>query len=309
MKLLIAGFYDYPQSFLDQISALGYDVTYVRNDAGEIPDKESYEVVVGMRIFDHHDIQDFKSLKFIQLISVGFEFLPMDYIKEKGIIVATARGTSNIAIAEYTIAYLMQLCKRTRLMEEQQKNKVWKQTRSFIELNQKTAVVLGAGSIGNEILKRLKAFGVHTIGVSLNPGESEYEDEGVTPDHVDEVIGRGDFVISSMPETKETTNFIGEKLISQMKDGAFVINISRGAIVDEDALYAGLKSGKIAGAALDVTKVEPLPQESPLWDCPNVIITPHNTFHSDEFFKRLFALLLGNLERYQKGEALENRLV
>ena len=82
-------------------------MTYVRNDAGEIPNKESYEVVVGMRIIDHHDIKDFKSLKFIQLISVGFEFLPMDYIKEKGIIVATARGTSNIAIAEYTIAYLM----------------------------------------------------------------------------------------------------------------------------------------------------------------------------------------------------------
>jgi phosphoglycerate dehydrogenase-like enzyme len=181
--------------------------------------------------------------------------------------------------------------------------------RATIFLPASTLGIVGLGSIGSEIARRAIAFGMTVRAVDRFP-ERIRRPEGVASvhglEHLNELLRTSDFVVIAAPHTPETAGLFGARALSQMRSSAYLINIGRGAIVVLDDVVAALRSGRISGAALDVFEVEPLPPEHPLWDLPNVIITPHTAGYSTAIAPRHLATLVANVRRFARGEGLEN---
>ncbi len=181
--------------------------------------------------------------------------------------------------------------------------------RATIYLPASTMGIVGMGAIGCEIARRARAFGIAVRGVDRYPDRVE------APEGVEEVMGPGelpallgwsDFVVIAAPQTPETTSLFDAETLSQMRSSSYLINIGRGAIVVLDDLVAALRAGRLAGAALDVYEVEPLPADHPLWDFPNVILTPHTAGYSPAIAGRHLAVLVENVRRFTRGEPLLN---
>ncbi|MGH6782653.1 MAG: D-2-hydroxyacid dehydrogenase, partial [Sphingomonadaceae bacterium] len=174
------------------------------------------------------------------------------------------------------------------------------------ELYESRALIIGYGAIGSAIGERLKGFGVQVTGVKRTPSD---DPTIVTPDRWRGLIGDYDWVILAAPSTGETKALIGESELAAMKSSAWLINIARGDVVDQDALISALQRCQLAGAFLDVTTPEPLPTESPLWSMPNAILTSHLSGRAQtKMFQRSAQLFLRNLERYRADEPLENQV-
>jgi phosphoglycerate dehydrogenase-like enzyme len=170
-------------------------------------------------------------------------------------------------------------------------------------------VLIGTGEIGAAVARVTKQLGMHVIGVRRRPGEGSLPagiDEAVSYEHLREVIGRGDFVVASLPLTGKTHRMLGEGVFRAMKRSAVFVNVGRGKTVDEGALARALQAGWIRGAALDVYEQEPLPAESSLWDAPNVLVSPHMGSDTPRYMERMTELLCDNLRRYAAGERLRN---
>jgi len=183
----------------------------------------------------------------------------------------------------------------------------WEGRRSSGELCGKTLGIVGLGGIGSEVAKRAKAFGMRVIATRRRPDRrSEFADEVRGADELGWLLGESDFVAVCSALTHETRHLIGAEELKRMKATAYLINIGRGGLVDEGALVAALRGGEIAGAGLDVFEREPLPSESPLWEMPNVMITPHDAGSSPRSHERLMEVFLENLRRYVAGEPLLN---
>ena len=169
--------------------------------------------------------------------------------------------------------------------------------------------VLGLGDIGGEFAKRAKALGARVIGVRRKGTDKpDYVDELILTEKLDEYLPTADCVAITLPGTKETKGMFGAERLSKMKDGAVLLNVGRGMIVDSDALYDALESGKLSGAAVDVTDPEPLPAKHPLWQQENAVITPHVSggFHLPETHDRIIRIMAENLSAFRKGEPLRN---
>jgi phosphoglycerate dehydrogenase-like enzyme len=181
--------------------------------------------------------------------------------------------------------------------------------RATIYLPQATLGIVGMGGIGCEIARRAMAFGMAVRGVDRFP-ERVRAPEGVLSvqaiDHVDDLLHWSDFVVIAAPHTPETAGWFNAKTLSSLRPSSYLINIGRGAIVVLDDLVAALRAGKLAGAALDVYEIEPLPSEHPLWDFPNVILTPHTAGYSPVIALRHLASLVENVGRFTRGEPLLN---
>src|SRR5438105_718676 len=198
---------------------------------------------------------------------------------------------------------ILALAKRLPDLVHGQDRREWIDTGSCPELFGRRVLIYGYGLIGREIAARLRGFGMEITGVRRHPGS---EPGVVGVEGWREHLPEADFVILSVPLTDATRALIGEPELSAMKPSAFLVNIARGALVDEAALTEALKSGGIAGAYLDVTETEPLPKESELWSLPNLFLTPHSSSSSTEFERRAVELFRDNLERFRSGQALRN---
>ncbi len=180
-------------------------------------------------------------------------------------------------------------------------------------LERKTLCVVGTGSIGRAIAGRARPFGMRVVGVKRTVSEDdpawEHADELYVTDRLHDALGGADYVALALPGTPETQHLVDAEAISAAKPGAYFVNVGRGAVVDEGALAEALEGGHLSGAALDVFEVEPLPEESPLWELENVVISPHSTDNLPELTNRLQTdLFCENLRRYLDGEALLNVL-
>jgi len=169
--------------------------------------------------------------------------------------------------------------------------------------------VYGLGGIGMEIARLARALGLYVVGVRRTASKTGPCDEIHTPDKLPELLARSDWLVIACPLTAETRGTINATLLAKLPRGARVINIARGEIVDEPALVAALQSGHLAGAYLDVFAQEPLPPDSPLWDTPNVIVTPHNASASAGNDARVNAIFLDNLKRWNRNEPLINEVI
>jgi len=243
-----------------------------------------------------------RNVRWVQLCSAGadgwIDIRPGDLLLTK------ASGTFGVPIAEWVMGAILMLTRNLHLYRDQQRERVWKQHWNAREIMGSTVGILGLGDIGREVARRAKAFGCRVVGFRRRNLPVEYVD-ALLP--LDEVLAEADFLVMALPATKETYHLMNAERLARMKQGAYLINVGRGSTVDEAALVEALRSGHLAGAALDVTEQEPLPPESPLWGMEQVILSPHASgFSPERNADRRTELFCENLRRYLAGEPLLN---
>jgi len=247
-------------------------------------------------------------LRWIQAVGSGVgQFVP-SRLQESPIVLTNAAGIGAIPIAEWVLARVLAVYKRLDEHAEQQRNHVWNQKLGAL-LAGRQALVVGLGAIGREVGRRLKAFDVEVVGVirSWTPGISSPEaDKVIGPDRLMDALGSANIVVVSVPGTAANANLFDARAFAAMRRGAIFINVARGSLVEESALIEALRSGHLRAAAVDVTRQEPLPADSPLWDTPNLSISPHSSASADRYLERVAELFYDNLARYVGGQDLVN---
>ena len=254
-----------------------------------------------------------RKLKWIHSPAAGVGQLLSPALVESDVVVTNARTVHAVPVAEHAIALLLALARRLPDCFRYQAEAVWGHNEIHhgrylpTEINGKTLGLVGLGCIGREVAVRAKVLGMRVVAVKQNPSPcSEFADRIYSPQHLADMLSKVDYVVVAAPDTPETRHMIGEKELHRMKPAAFIVNISRGSLVDTEALRRALESGAIAGAALDVTEPEPLPPGHPLWRAPNILIAHHLGGATDRFWPRQADLLTENLRRYLAGEPLLN---
>jgi phosphoglycerate dehydrogenase-like enzyme len=255
-------------------------------------------------------------LAFIQSISAGTDQYSRDALVAAGIRVASAQGVNERAVAEHAIALILAMARKIPEARDNQSAKKWRGMIGDIaqredELGGKTLVIAGMGRIGSRLATLAKAFDMRVIGVRRDPSKGAGAAEKVVgEDGLLGVLPQADFVALTCPLTPRTENLIDAKALAAMKPSAYLINVARGRVVNEPALVEALNQKRIAGAALDCVWEEPLPATSGLWGVPNVLITPHTAGETRRYEDNVIDLLLENLERLWRGEAvLKNQFV
>ena len=300
MNLLVTGAWNCTSEQLQNIEKLGNKLFFLQNEKDELPIAyEDVEGVICNGLFLHHPIEKFKALRYIQLTSAGFDRVPMNYVKENNIQIFNARGVYSVPMAEFALFGVLQIYKQGRFFHDNQKIGKWEKHRGLIELLSKTVCIVGCGSVGTECAKRFLALGCKVFGVDLFPRDDDSYETMYPLGEFDDVVGTADVLVLTLPLTDETKHLISRDVLGKMKDGSVLVNIARGAIVDTKALMDALEH-KLLGAVLDVFEEEPLAQDSPLWDVPNVVITPHNSFVGDGNGDRLFDVIYKNLSLSSK---------
>jgi glyoxylate/hydroxypyruvate reductase len=226
-------------------------------------------------------------------------------------IFTTARGVHATPLAEFCLMAILGFSRGLFLMTSLQARKKWERF-AATDVRERTLVIYGLGSIGRETARLARAFGMRVIGVKRTvEGETPEEhqvDELVASARFDDVLSRAEFLVLVAPHTNETEGVLGRPRIARLPKGAVVINIGRGALIDEPAMIEALQNGHLGGAALDVFATEPLPTDSPLWTMPNVLVSPHSASTSDRENGRLTELFCRNLRAYLDGRPMENVL-
>ena len=299
MNLLVTGAFNCSSEQIKQLEDIGYNVIFQQDERGGlITDAKCIDAVICNGLFLYHSIEDFTSLKLIQLTSAGLDRVPLEKISERGIELFNARGVYSVPMAEFAVCGVLELYKKFNSFIENQRKHIWAKDRTVRELQGDTVCIVGCGSVGTECAKRFKSFGTTVIGADLVEPQSEYYDEYVPMDRLSETLAKADVVILTLPLTDKTHGMFDKDMFARFKSGAVLVNIARGAVVNEKDLISALESGKLGGAVLDVFENEPLEENSPLWDMENVIITPHNSFVSSKNNGRLFELIMDNLKKY-----------
>ena len=246
------------------------------------------------------------NLKWMHTFSAGVDSPFFVQIMERGVQLTNSSGAAASPIAQTAILYMLALSRNVRAWFEHQKKHEW-QRHSFAELDGSRLAVIGMGPIGEEIARLGVALNMTVEGIRRTPTGDE-----PCPTYpfseLRNVLGRADWVVLALPLTPETVQLFNSELFGHMVPGAHFVNIGRGELVDEDSLIAALRSGHIAGAALDVFATEPLPDDSPLWDMDNVIITPHSSGASEKSELRSEEIFLENLACFIDGNRMKNEI-
>lgn len=254
-----------------------------------------------------------RKLKWIHATAAGIDQLMRDDIRRSPVVVTNSSGVMTVPMAEHTLGLILALARRLpcAVLYQQQKHwaqqDIWDEKPHPMEINGRTLVIVGFGAIGRELARRARACGMQVVGVKRDPSRGgEEADRVVGVEELDAALAEADFVVLATPMTPQTRHFFGRERFAAMKPSAYFINIGRGALVDTEALVVALRGGTIAGAAIDVAEGEPLAADNPLWEAPNLLITPHLSAASERLWHRHAALLLENLDRYFAGRALLN---
>ena len=290
-----------PEQLVSTLSEVHPDVSVV-GDA-EI---DRYDGVVTLA---HRDA--FFEVDWVHSIQAGYDRFPLSEFEDAGTTLTNSAGIHGTSVGETVLGYLLSFARRHHRYRDAQHEPVWRRPAwdEAFTLSGETLCVIGLGTIGTGIAERASAIGMEVVGVRRSGEPVEGVSEVYTPDDLHEAVSGVTFVAVSVPLTGETERLIDASVLSAMGEGSYLINVSRGSVVDEDALVSALESGEITGAALDVFEVEPLPHGSPLWDMDEVIVTPHASAHTREYYADVAELVTGNLRRIETGEALTNRLV
>jgi phosphoglycerate dehydrogenase-like enzyme len=250
-------------------------------------------------------------LKWVQLTSAGVDQAATVGLLATGITITTTSGIHAGPMSEYVMATMLMFEHHFPRALRQQIGHTWKRY-SMGELAGKTVGIVGYGHIGKAVGRLALAFGMEVYASQRSVAEpSTISVEGwavhlLPASHLHHLLAQSDFVVLAVPLVQDTSHLIGEAELAAMKPSSFLVNISRGSVVDEPALLKALQEGGIAGAALDVFDTEPLPANSPLWDLENVILTPHSAGISEDYNARATAIFCDNLARYLAGEPLVN---
>ncbi len=257
------------------------------------------------------DINRAPKLKWVQCASAGVDRIDGIALRDRGIPLTNSSGIHANNIAEHILALMLSFARRLPVLHDLQRQRTWDsatgRTGNF-DINGQTLLIAGLGRIGEALAKRAKGLEMNVIATRrrLELERPSAADELIPFSELPVRIGEADHVAITLPLTRNTTGMFDAAMLAAMKDGAYIYNIGRGSIIDQDALIRELESGRLGGAGLDVTTPEPLPSDSPLWVLPNVIITPHTSGSSPKLMERAVPLWIENLKRFQNGEELLN---
>jgi phosphoglycerate dehydrogenase-like enzyme len=269
------------------------------------------EIIAGWKKgFELDCLKPESKLKWVQSWSAGVDSFPLASFKEKNILLTSANGVHTYPISETILSLMLALTRKIHTYVKNQQAKIWHHEHLKLEIHEKTIGIIGVGNIGKETAKIAKAFGMKVLGVRYSGKPEEFVDEMYTTDQLSTILPKCDYVVITLPLTKETTGLFGAEQFNLMKPSAFFINIGRGEIVIEEELIVALKEQIIAGAGLDVFETEPLQADSPLWEMDNVIITPHTAGATEHYNQRVIEnILIPNLKSYLSGKIPEVNLV
>ncbi len=265
------------------------------------------EVIYGLRL-PQNVMARAPKLKWIQVMSAGVDRYLDAGLRDSPVRMTNVSGIHATPIGEFVFGLMLMFVKMAPQCFELKGRVAWQRIYPSV-LSDKTLGIVGLGSIGREIARLGKAFGMRVIATrrSARAGDrARYVDTLLPADSLDALLQESDFVVLAVPFTQETQRLVGEAQLHQMKRSAFLINIARGGIVDEGALVRALSEKTIAGAGLDVFATEPLPADSPLWRLPNAIISPHISGVREDYVARATELFVENLRRYLAGKRLVN---
>ena len=267
------------------------------------------DIIVGLRV-SRRLITSARKLKMIQSTGSGVDGIDIDTATERGVIVCSTTGLNAIPSAEHAISQMLALAKNITKYDKKLRSEGWLMM-PYILLNKKTLGIVGLGSVGVEVAKRAKAFGMRVIAIKRTPSEELRLKLGIDflggQEDLPRILIESDFLVLSVPLTPETRKMIGEKELLMMKKSAFLVNVSRGGVIDEEALVRALREGTIAGAGLDVFEVEPIKPDNPLLNLENVVLTPHvagSTLAMEVMDERI-EFIVRNIERLANFQKLE----
>ncbi len=241
-----------------------------------------------------------KNLRWIHALTAGVEFLLFPETQNSPVLISNSKGIHGIPMAEHVLGMMLSFTRRLPLLQQQQQKHLWQRPPidDLQEINGKTMAVVGLGAIGREIARKAKAMDMRVVAAKREMTQEPFVDRLYRPEQLLEMLAEADFVVVALPLTDATNGLFGREQFAAMKPSAYFINVSRGAVVQEEPLLECLKAGRIAGAGLDVFVEEPLPAANPFWDLPNVIITPHLAAISPVYLDRAIKLFADNLSRY-----------
>lgn len=279
------------------------DVTVASDNAAALKTVDNAEVVYGR--FTKEMFSAAKNLRWVQVKSAGVDRLLFSELINSDVVLTNAKihGTQ---IAEMIVAMMLVFMKKLhRFMQYKAKAKWQRHTPD--NLLGKTIGILGLGTIGSETARKARCLGMKVIAFKKHQmPKPAYVDELLGPEDLAQLQRQSDFVVVTLPLTKETRHMIGEEQLRMMKPNAYIINVSRGAVIDTEALIKALKEGWIAGAGLDVFEQEPLPEDSELWKLDNVVMTPHVSGGTPRYDELAVGVFCDNLQRYIGGKPLRN---
>ena len=249
------------------------------------------------------------ALEWLQTNSAGVEPYIRPGVLAGDTLLTNATGAYGLAIAEHMLGMLLELFKKLELYRDAQKSGAWQSQGAVKAVYGSTVLVLGMGDIGGEFAARCKALGAKVIGVRRSPRPCpEYADEVHLLEDLDSLLPQADVVAITLPGTDATRGLMSRERLAKMKEGAVLLNVGRGFIVDTEALCDALERGHLSGAGVDVTDPEPLPPTHRLWNIPTAVVTPHISgfYHLRETHERIVDIFLENLRHFQAGEPLRN---
>lgn len=300
----------------DELEKLGKLTVYkeTSNDKNEIIKraKDAEILLVCYAKITREIIENLPKLEYIGVLSTGFDNIDLNACRERNIAVTNVPSYGTEAVAQFALALLLEITSRVGHHDREIKNGRWEKAGFWyfgdyplIELYGKTIGIIGLGKIGLASAKIYKAMGMEVL--AYNRSESDKAKEIVKYVNLDEIYEKSDIIDLHLPLTKDTRNIINEDSISRMKDGVIIINTARGPLIDEKALMAGLDSGKVFAAGLDVNRREPINNDNPLLSYDNIILTPHMAWGPVETRKRLLGIAIDNILAFEKAES-KNRV-
>jgi phosphoglycerate dehydrogenase-like enzyme len=270
------------------------------------------DVVYGVLV-DAENFHRALRLRWIHVSAAGVGSLLFPALAQSGVVLTNGRGLHAVSMAEHALGLMLTIARKLQLARDRQREHRWEQVGlwtgepPFGQLSGGTLGLVGLGAVGSALAERAAALGMHVIAVRPHPAPDPrpaHEQWGL--ERLPALLERADWVVLAAPHTAATQGLIGAAELARMKVGAVLVNLGRGALVDEPALVEALRAGRIGGAALDVVRGEPLAPESPLWDLPNVILTPHVSGLGPRYWERAVEQFAANLERFLDGRELLN---
>ncbi len=300
---------DHRKQIAESAEAKGFKVAFFDNVAESLPALAESEIILGQAA---ELAQNAPKLEWICTPSAGVnQFVGEGIFAAPGAILTNSSGAYGVTIAEHTLMMLLSLFRRRLDYDGIVSRREWKRDLPIRSIRDGRFVLAGTGDIGQEIAIRLRAFGPKSvIGVNRSGKNPQGLFDRVVPISAwDSLLPETDALILSLPGTPETAHLLGEKQLSLLPDGAAVINVGRGTVIDQKALAGELRSGRLT-AALDVFEKEPLGKDDPMWDCPNLILTPHiaGNMTLPWTVQRIVDLFLEDLDRYVKGEPMNRKV-
>ena len=305
---------DFPSLYLKKIQDVSSGVkVQATSDTKELLTLIGDADVLLAGVFSRELFLAAKRLKWIQSLFAGVDRLLLPEVVQSKVTLTNASGVNSTAVSEHAIGLMLALSRKFHFFVRNQIENRWKTSdvellTQMEELSGKTVGIVGLGRIGGEIARKAKCLGMTVLATrrNLSAPKPEHVDRLVPTEHRKQLLADSDFVVLALPLTKDTEKMIGEAELKSMKNTSYLINVSRGKLVEEEKLVQALNEGWIAGAGLDAFEVEPLLRDSPLWQMKNVIITPHVAGLTPYYLDRLTDLFCDNLSHFLRGESLIN---